>query len=224
MKKKSIVLILSGLLILTLAGCGNSLSSGDKDEEPSGTTPTTSNEAVQEGDQSQNTNDASKEAPFRGSVVNIFDNTISLLAVKKENSDGRSGAAATVDDEVESDPKPSGSAKTPEANGPSGSSSGDDTFLYSTTGETSVINVTGDTEITLISGERGKLMDIEVGDIIIIQMYGSITESIRVESKSGVEIIESDNETDSSIPSPIVKPILPDGPKSNTSSSAEPNS
>lgn len=165
-------MVLSGLLILTLAGCSGSPldkpASGDKEKVTSDSAPTIGADTSKEDDKEPKPSDATGETTIMGEVANIVNDTITLSRVRTRPQ--------TTDNATSSSP--------PSDNSPS-------------TGETKEIKVTSDTDITQKSGESGVLSDIKTGDIIIVQMSGDIVKSITVEAADSGEPDKSAPTSDS---------------------------
>lgn len=197
MKQKTIAMVLSGLLILTLAGCSGSPldkpAPGDKDKVTSDSAPTIGADTSKEDDKEPEPSDATGETTIMGEVANIVNDTITLSRVRTRPQ--------TTDDATSGSPAPGSS---------------------SSTGGTKEIKVASDTVITLKSGKPGVLSDIKTGDILTVQMSGDTVKSITVEAADSGE-----PEPDKSAPAPDSKtdttaPAASDGSPSLTTGSSKP--
>ena len=179
MKQKTIVMVLSGLLMLTFSGCSNPLSDKAASSDDS---------VVTSIPQSSDTSD---ETTIIGKVANINDDiiTLSLLTKNETASEVETGDLPSSDNDSESAAKPSNGISEIQSSRPS---SADGTSSYAPTGDERRIEVTSSTDITLKSGKLGILSDIKIGDIINVQMSGYTVKSITVISdneKSDSDII-----------------------------------
>jgi len=197
MKKKTSALVILGLLVLTLAGCSNPLSSKTV---PTTTSPKSSGEPLNEGDMNQEQIDAADESAIMGEVTNINVDTITLSLVKKgeaadESVPSSSPATNKSTDSSKNKKYSDGTltARTPYSS--SGNSS-----IYTSTGETTDIKVTDSTNIILKTGELADLSNVKIGDIIIVQMSGATAKIITIENTSDKLASRSDNTASTSAP------------------------
>lgn len=171
MKQKTVVIVLSGLLILTFSGCSNPLS--DK-AVSSGDSVVTSNI----NPQSSNT---AGETTILGKVANINDDIITLSLLTKNEAASEAKISDRSSSDNKSDTKPSSEASEVQSTAPS---SADGTPSYTPTGDKRKIEVVRSTNITLKSGKSGTPSDIKVGDILSVQMSGNTVKSVTVVSSN----------------------------------------
>lgn len=171
MKQKTVVIVLSGLLILTFSGCSNSLSEK----------AVSSGDSVVSSDINLKSSDTAGETTIMGKVANISDDIITLSLLTKNEAASEARISDSSSSGNKSDTKSSSEASEMQSTAPSSTSG---TPLYTPTGDKRKIEVTSSTNITLKSGEPGTPSNIKIGDILKVQMSGNTVKSITVVSNN----------------------------------------